>query len=73
MTDQPDVVVITGAGGMGAAIARRIGSGHTVLLADAFAEPPGDGEAHAAGAGDDHDVGFGAHHRSFQRVPSATA
>ncbi|GLW33779.1 SDR family oxidoreductase [Actinoplanes regularis] len=31
-----DVVVITGAGGMGTAVARRIGSGRTVLLADAF-------------------------------------
>lgn len=30
-----DVVVVTGAGGMGGAIARRIGSGRTVLLADA--------------------------------------
>ncbi|MBE4739688.1 MULTISPECIES: SDR family oxidoreductase [Streptomyces] len=29
-----DVVVVTGAGGMGVAIARRIGSGRTVLLAD---------------------------------------
>ncbi|MEV6347613.1 SDR family oxidoreductase [Actinoplanes sp. NPDC051851] len=32
-----DVVVITGAGGMGLAVARRIGSGRTVILADAFA------------------------------------
>jgi NAD(P)-dependent dehydrogenase (short-subunit alcohol dehydrogenase family) len=32
-------VVITGAGGMGLAIARRIGSGRTVILADAFPEP----------------------------------
>lgn len=31
-----DVVVVTGAGGMGTAIARRIGSGRTVILADAF-------------------------------------
>jgi NAD(P)-dependent dehydrogenase (short-subunit alcohol dehydrogenase family) len=30
-----DVVVVTGAGGMGTAVARRIGGGHTVLLADA--------------------------------------
>ncbi|KFF98304.1 short-chain dehydrogenase [Streptomyces scabiei] len=30
-----DVVVVTGAGGMGVAIARRLGSGRTVLLADA--------------------------------------
>ncbi|WNZ07070.1 SDR family oxidoreductase [Streptomyces sp. 11x1] len=30
-----DVVVVTGAGGMGVAIARRTGSGRTVLLADA--------------------------------------
>ncbi|WP_216590099.1 SDR family oxidoreductase [Streptomyces brasiliscabiei] len=30
-----DVVVVTGAGGMGVAIARRIGNGRTVLLADA--------------------------------------
>ncbi|HUV10659.1 MAG TPA: SDR family oxidoreductase [Acidimicrobiia bacterium] len=29
-----DVVVVTGAGGMGEAIARRIGAGHTVVLAD---------------------------------------
>lgn len=38
MTDQPDVVVVTGAGGMGVAVARRIGSGRTVLLADAVPE-----------------------------------
>ncbi|GIM92798.1 SDR family oxidoreductase [Paractinoplanes toevensis] len=31
-----DVVVVTGAGGMGVAVARRIGGGRTVLLADAF-------------------------------------
>ncbi|MFE2636296.1 SDR family oxidoreductase [Streptomyces scopuliridis] len=30
-----DVVVVTGAGGMGVAIARRLGSGRTVILADA--------------------------------------
>ncbi|MEU4216923.1 SDR family oxidoreductase [Actinoplanes sp. NPDC026623] len=30
-----DVVVVTGAGGMGQAVARRIGSGRTVILADA--------------------------------------
>ncbi|WP_033345017.1 SDR family oxidoreductase [Catenuloplanes japonicus] len=30
------VVVVTGAGGMGLAVARRLGSGCTVLLADAF-------------------------------------
>ncbi|MEV6348297.1 SDR family oxidoreductase [Actinoplanes sp. NPDC051851] len=36
---EPDVVVVTGAGGMGLAVARRIGSGRTVILADAFAEP----------------------------------
>ncbi|MEE1831266.1 SDR family oxidoreductase [Streptomyces sp. SP17KL33] len=30
-----EVVVVTGAGGMGVAVARRIGSGRTVLLADA--------------------------------------
>ncbi|WP_329545058.1 SDR family oxidoreductase [Streptomyces sp. NBC_01356] len=30
-----DVVVVTGAGGMGAAIARRLGSGRTLILADA--------------------------------------
>ncbi|MGV9376271.1 SDR family oxidoreductase [Nonomuraea sp. NPDC003707] len=35
MTD-PDVVVVTGAGGMGTAVARRIGSGRTLILADAF-------------------------------------
>ncbi|MER5550444.1 SDR family oxidoreductase [Streptomyces sp. NPDC002793] len=35
---EPDVVVVTGAGGMGLAIARRIGSGRTVILADASAE-----------------------------------
>ncbi|MBU2668086.1 SDR family oxidoreductase [Actinoplanes bogorensis] len=34
-----DVVVVTGAGGMGVAVARRIGSGRAVILADAFAEP----------------------------------
>jgi NAD(P)-dependent dehydrogenase (short-subunit alcohol dehydrogenase family) len=31
----PDVVVITGAGGIGTAVARRIGSGRRVVLADA--------------------------------------
>ncbi|MEU4163978.1 SDR family oxidoreductase [Actinoplanes sp. NPDC026670] len=31
-----DVVVVTGAGGMGAAVARRLASGRTLLLADAF-------------------------------------
>ncbi|MFF5075516.1 SDR family oxidoreductase [Actinoplanes sp. NPDC000266] len=31
-------IVVTGAGGMGLAIARRLGSGRTVLLADAFPE-----------------------------------
>lgn len=31
----PGVVVVTGAGGMGTAVARRIGSGRTVILADA--------------------------------------
>ncbi|WP_406355980.1 SDR family oxidoreductase [Streptomyces sp. NBC_00658] len=40
MDDRPqesrrDVVVVTGAGGMGAAIARRLGSGRTLILADA--------------------------------------
>ncbi|MFF1681425.1 SDR family oxidoreductase [Streptomyces sp. NPDC058256] len=40
MNDRPqesrrDVVVVTGAGGMGAAIARRLGSGRTLILADA--------------------------------------
>ncbi|WP_405392342.1 SDR family oxidoreductase [Streptomyces sp. NBC_01102] len=34
-----DVVVVTGAGGMGAAIARRLGSGRTLILADA-SDPP---------------------------------
>lgn len=34
--DQPrDVVVVTGAGGMGTAVARRLGSGRTLFLADA--------------------------------------
>ncbi|MFE4055715.1 SDR family oxidoreductase [Streptomyces sp. NPDC059096] len=33
--DVPDVVVVTGAGGMGAAVARRLGSGRTLILADA--------------------------------------
>ena len=28
-----DVVVVTGAGGMGAAVARRLGSGRTLVLA----------------------------------------
>ncbi|MFB4419754.1 SDR family oxidoreductase [Streptomyces sp. QL37] len=35
---EPDVVVVTGAGGMGLAVARRIGSGRTVILADAAPE-----------------------------------
>ena len=34
-----EVVVITGAGGMGTAVARRIGSGRVLLLADAFPDP----------------------------------
>jgi len=34
MSSAPNVVVVTGIGGMGAATARRIGSGATVLLAD---------------------------------------
>jgi len=33
-----DVVVVTGAGGMGLAVARRIGSGRSVVLADAYAK-----------------------------------
>ncbi|MGW6770689.1 SDR family oxidoreductase [Streptomyces sp. NPDC055037] len=33
--ERRDVVVVTGAGGMGVAIARRLGSGRTVILADA--------------------------------------
>ncbi|MEV4969813.1 SDR family oxidoreductase [Streptomyces scopuliridis] len=33
--DGRDVVVVTGAGGMGSAIARRLGSGRTLILADA--------------------------------------
>jgi NAD(P)-dependent dehydrogenase (short-subunit alcohol dehydrogenase family) len=37
MVNRPEVVVVTGAGGMGVAVARRIGSGRTVLLADASA------------------------------------
>ncbi|MBT0773282.1 SDR family oxidoreductase [Kineosporia sp. J2-2] len=37
MTGRPGVVVITGSGGMGTAVARRIGAGRTVLLADASA------------------------------------
>ncbi|WP_306209182.1 SDR family oxidoreductase [Actinoplanes sp. RD1] len=38
MTQNPDVVVVTGAGGMGLAVARRIGSGRTTILADASPE-----------------------------------
>lgn len=34
MRKQNDVIVIIGAGGMGAAVARRMGAGRTVLLAD---------------------------------------
>jgi len=34
MSGRPGVVVITGSGGMGTAVARRIGSGRTVILAD---------------------------------------
>ncbi|GHH14956.1 SDR family oxidoreductase [Streptomyces lanatus] len=37
--DARDVVVVTGAGGMGTAVARRLGSGRTLILADAFREP----------------------------------
>lgn len=36
MSSENDVVVVTGAGGMGLAVARRLGGGRTVLLADAF-------------------------------------
>lgn len=35
MEAQRDVVVVTGAGGMGAAVARRLGSGRTLVVADA--------------------------------------
>ncbi|MFC4466611.1 SDR family oxidoreductase [Streptomyces xiangluensis] len=35
MADRPEVLVVTGAGGMGSAVARRLGSGRTVLVADA--------------------------------------
>lgn len=43
MVDRPneerrDVVVVTGAGGMGVAVARRLGSGRNVLLADASSQ-----------------------------------
>jgi NAD(P)-dependent dehydrogenase (short-subunit alcohol dehydrogenase family) len=34
--NEQDVVVVTGAGGMGLAVARRLGSGRTVILADAL-------------------------------------
>jgi NAD(P)-dependent dehydrogenase (short-subunit alcohol dehydrogenase family) len=37
MAAPKDVVVIIGCGGMGVAIARRLGSGYSVLLADASA------------------------------------
>ncbi|MET9762004.1 SDR family oxidoreductase [Streptomyces sp. NPDC006372] len=37
--DARDVVVVTGAGGMGSAAARRLGSGRALILADAFPEP----------------------------------
>ena len=33
-TKQPTVIVITGTGGMGIAIARRLGSGHAIVLGD---------------------------------------
>ncbi|MCF1593490.1 SDR family oxidoreductase [Streptomyces muensis] len=36
--DARDVVVVTGAGGMGTAVARRLGSGRTLVLADASRE-----------------------------------
>lgn len=35
MDDRRDVVVVTGAGGIGSAIAHRLGSGRTLILADA--------------------------------------
>ncbi|MFD3311153.1 SDR family oxidoreductase [Streptomyces sp. NPDC058694] len=43
MVDRPneerrDVVVVTGAGGMGVAVARRLGNGRSLLLADASAQ-----------------------------------
>jgi NAD(P)-dependent dehydrogenase (short-subunit alcohol dehydrogenase family) len=38
MTAERDVVVITGAGGMGEAIARKLGAGRAVVLADASEE-----------------------------------
>ena len=34
MSESRGVIVVTGAGGMGSAIARRIGTGSTVVLAD---------------------------------------
>ncbi|MFB8777584.1 SDR family oxidoreductase [Streptomyces broussonetiae] len=36
--DACDVVVVTGTGGIGSAVARRLGSGRTLVLADAFRE-----------------------------------
>ncbi|MEV2191476.1 SDR family oxidoreductase [Streptomyces phaeochromogenes] len=36
--DRRDVVVVTGAGGMGVAVARRLGNGRNVLLADASSQ-----------------------------------
>lgn len=36
MTEDREVLVVTGAGGMGVAVARRIGSGRRVVLADAY-------------------------------------
>ncbi|MBM2623579.1 hypothetical protein JIG36_49640 [Actinoplanes sp. LDG1-06] len=47
MTSQPDVVVVTGAGGMGTAVARRLGGGRTVLLADASPDALDRAVAHA--------------------------
>lgn len=34
LSDEPEVVAVTGAGGMGEAVARRLGSGRRLLLAD---------------------------------------
>jgi NAD(P)-dependent dehydrogenase (short-subunit alcohol dehydrogenase family) len=49
-----DVVVVTGAGGMGEAIARRLGSGRTLVIADASEAQLAQTRARLADAG--HDV-----------------
>jgi len=53
MSTDREVVVVTGAGGMGLAVTRRIGSGRSVVLADAYAQVLDLGVAQLRGEGYD--------------------